>query len=712
MENVKCTLQIAVCLVALLPAMFAVGQEVNNTNNNVTFPAAYFAEFAPITVNDMLDRVPGIELIRQGTTLARDGDRGLGADSSILIDGKRLAGKANETDAQLERISADQVNYIEIIRGTSSDLDVQNTGQLVNIVLYESESQSNLSAEAFMDYHENGKSMPGGSLAFSGQSGAWSYLLSGEVSNNYNKSTNFETSLNGDFSPNENIDWERTSESTEYSLNANLTYIPSSQDRFALNLLYAESEPDTKVDRLFFDFNGPTERLYTEREAIPAQSDNWEIGGDYEHGFANGDRFKALFIVNEDVNDTLRERFITDFIGDEERQSLFLDTYSRYRERIVRSSYIHSLSSSQGVEFGIEVAETTQDSNLLIATPPSIPGNNAFGGLTPVPLPNANSTVEEIRYEPFLIHNWQINSRLSLESSLVGEWSEISQQGDIANERDFDYLKPKFDLRFNINSSLQARTSLENVVSQLSFSDFSRNINERDDDQDTVAGNPELEPEESWRLEVGLDYRLPNDGGAINARYFHYEYDNKIGKIDISPSPTNLVSTNGNIGQAQAYGLIVNASIRLGFLGLPSALFTGYAQVQESEFDDDPLVPREHGFPPFDRGSFRFSYRHDITDYNLSYGVTWAPRLKDGRRSFDIDNEADFVVPDILTAFVEMVGFGGLPYRLEGRNLADFENCGIRYRYEGYVAASPYREIEQNCARTGRNFSFKVRGTF
>lgn len=690
----------------------ALAQDNANSSSTITFPASYFAEFVPVTVNDMLDRVPGIELIRRGSNLASDGDRGLGSESQILIDGKRLAGKANEAESQLQRISANEVDYIEIIRGTSSNLDVQNSGQIVNIVLLAAQSRSSISSEVGLNYHESGNTAPLGSLSLSGQRGAWTYLLSGQVTNNYTLQENFENSRHGDFSMNETIAMDRLTESAEYSLNANISYNPSDRDRYALNLLYNESEPETDVYRVFTDFNSTVPRAYHERETIPSDNDDWEVGGDFQHSFLNGDRLKALFIVNENNGTTLRERFLANSVGGTENQILFLNTASKYQERIVRTSYTTSLSASQGLELGVEGAQTIQDSNLIYAIPTSGPGNPLYGGLTPISLPNANSTVEEIRYEPFAIHNWQINSRMSLESSLVGEWSEITQSGDLSNKRDFNYVKPKIDFRFNLNASLQARASLEKVVSQLSFGDFSRNTNERDDDQDTIAGNPLLEPEESWRAEFQLDYRLPNDGGAINARYFYFDFDNKIGKIDISPDENNLQTTNGNVGTAQAYGLIVNSSIRLGFIGLPSALFTGSMTLQESEFDDDPLTPREHGFAPFDRGGFRFGFRHDVTSRSLSYGFNWQLLIKDGRRAFDIDNEFDFVRPDTVSAFVEKVGFAGLIYRLEANNLSDFHACGVRYRYDGRVIDNVLKEVEQNCYTTGRSVSLKIRGTF
>ncbi len=172
-------------LSALCISMFSAHalSQSSNDDSTVTYPSAYFAEYVPITVNDMLNRIPGINLVLNngGAGSNSSSDRGLGSSAQILIDGKRLAGKANEATSQLDRIAANEVDYIEIIRGSSSDLDVQNSGQLVNIVLLESQSRSTLSTEANATRFADGTVEPGGSLAWSGQSGNLTYLLSGTV---------------------------------------------------------------------------------------------------------------------------------------------------------------------------------------------------------------------------------------------------------------------------------------------------------------------------------------------------------------------------------------------------------------------------------------------------------------------------------------------------------------------------------------------------
>lgn len=699
----------AISITFLASSTWAQNNEANDST--VTFPSTYFEQFAPITVNDMLNRIPGIDLIIGTQASSSDGDRGLGSSAQILIDGKRLAGKANEASSQLNRIAADEVDYIQIIRGSSSDLDVQNSGQIVNIVLLESLSRSSISTEANVTHFSDGTVEPGGSLAFSGQSGRLNYLVSGTVETAYEHTESFESSINGDFTPNDTIAYDRYKDQTNYTLNSNISYALTDKDRIAFNVLYNESNPPVDLYRTITDFNTTTPVVSYEREDIPSTSDNWEFGGDYDHSFDNGNRFKALFIVNEKNTDIVRERFTSSTLGGAETKNLYLSTKSEYRERIGRGSYTMNLTNGQGIEFGIEAAQTIQDSALKQGVLKATGADPEFGGLTPVTLPNANSTVEEIRYEPFAIHNWQINTRMSLETSLVAEFSEIEQSGDLSNTRDFSYLKPKIDFRYNINNSLQLRTSLEKVVSQLSFADFSRATDERDDDLDTVAGNPNLEPEESIRAEVTLDYRLPNDNGTINAKYFHYEYDNKIGKVDIS-TPTNIQSTNGNIGSAAAYGLILNTSFRLGFIGLPQALFTSAVTVQESEFHNDPLAPREHGFPPYDRGSYRFGYRHDLPQYQMNYGFNYNARIDGGRLAWDVNSRYSIPVGSDFTFYIEKVGFAGLTYRFEAINMENYERCPMRKRYSGNILDNILSEVEKGCSTTGRSFAFKIRGNF
>ena len=139
----------------------SVAQDNVGEESTVKYPASYFGEWSPVTAQDMLDRIPGLSGGSSfgssggfsrgsrggfsgghsgGGGWSGGGGRGFGGGnrgSEVLINGKRTAGKNNSTGGQLSRITKEQVDYIEIIWGTSGELDVRGSGQDINVVLFD-----------------------------------------------------------------------------------------------------------------------------------------------------------------------------------------------------------------------------------------------------------------------------------------------------------------------------------------------------------------------------------------------------------------------------------------------------------------------------------------------------------------------------------------------------------------------------------------------
>ena len=169
----------------------------------------------------------------------------------------------------------------------------------------------------------------------------------------------------------------------------------------------------TDIDRVTSNLRSNPVAHLLEREANPNPRDNWEGGFDYEYTFDNGARFKLLGIANQDDNLRIRQRFQR-FADNTEELNLILNSHSITEERIVRGSYTFDFLQNQSVEIGGERAQTTLNSALALGllNAPGTP-SAALAGLVPVNLGLANSQVEEIRYEPFAIHNWRINPKLT-----------------------------------------------------------------------------------------------------------------------------------------------------------------------------------------------------------------------------------------------------------------------------------------------------------
>jgi outer membrane receptor for ferrienterochelin and colicins len=721
------TLPAALLLALAIP--IASAQTNQGDASTVTYPASYFAEFSPVTAQDMLSRLPGgggdsggrggppggFGGGGGGFSGGGGGGRGFGSGggggNQVLINGKRTAGKNNQTSGQLSRISADQVNYIEIIRGTSGALDVRGSGQVINVVLFEQFTNSSVSYEASVNQARDSTLSPAGSLAYSGQRDGLNFLINASRRDMYNKNLSRESSVLGDFSPNDLVREQRVNDGTMNSISTNLGYEINQRSSARFNAQYSEGKGPTDTLRWTTNLRVNPNTVLRERERSPNENENWEIGGDYEYNLAGGQRFKILFINNENTRNSVRERFVIASNGSETK-NLFLDSGSTTTESIIRSSYTFDIVAGQNIEMGAERAQTILDSNLALGVASSIgTPSAAYGGLVPVVVANANSSVEEMRYEPFVIHNWIINPRMSLESTLIYESSEITQKGDVVKSRDFGFVKPKIDFRYDLTPTLQLRSSIEKVVEQLTFSDFVASSDNRDNDRNTQAGNENLRQEWYWKYEFNTEYRLPNDIGVVDGNVYYRDYQDRIERIDVSQSALVLQAANGNIGDGKQYGMNLNASIRMRMFNLPNLRLSARLNLEDSSVTD-PFLGIDRRFSNNSRGRLSLGFRHDLSRWRMNYGMNFSNQFNGNRKRYDIDNIEVQSNDPFMVAFAEIVAFEGVTFRLDAAGFNNGEFCRERLRYVGRISSGVIREIESQCGGSGRNLSLKVSGAF
>ena len=479
----------------------------------------------------------------------------------------------------------------------------------------EAESRSSFAYEINADHNHDGEIQPGAKFSVSGQQGSLDYLISAESEPRWEYRKGFETSFLANGTANDTIVRRQTTDQQPAIFSANLGYQFTPNDIVHFNAQYQNNDAPGDEERIITNLLTSPSAVNFENDLIENDSDFWEIGGDYEHTFINGNRWKNLFIINRKEDDRLRERFDIDR---NTTKDLFLATFNRYQEKIFRTSYAMNLNPVQDLEFGIERAQTTLDSTLKLGLETANgPISSVFGGLTPIT--NSDATVEEIRYEAFAVHNWQISERMSLESTLIFEESTIEQTGDVRKKRGFDFVRPKVDYRFNITPSLQFRATIEKDVAQLSFNDFTANINSADDDQNAIAGNPDIRQEQSWRYDINLEYRFDDDNGVLNTNLFYHDLEDVIEKIDVSTDAA-ILSANGNIGDGERFGGSIDASLRLTTFNLPQVLLTSRVEIEDGDIRD-PFLQINRRLQRQGRGSYSFGFRHDMTSRSINYGI-------------------------------------------------------------------------------------------
>ena len=717
----------------LIPSTF-VGQDNVGDESTVRYPASYFSGWAPVTAQDMMDRIPGLSSgnnrggfggggppgsSRGGPPGSSrgggSGGRGFGGGSretEILINGKRTAGKNNSTGGQLTRIITEQVDYIEIIRGTSGDLDVRGSGQVINVVLFEELSESTLQYDFSGIQSDNNTLRPMGTFSYSGQAGGLGFQLSASALEPYFQNRSKENSVLGDFSPNDRILEESETKGTVTTLSSNLDYEINNSSSARFNALWLDGSGGTELTRNTIDLKqNPNQNLFQEEDS-PSSQENWEVGGDYELISERGNRFKVLFISNSFTQATTRERFDILSKGLREK-NLFLDSWNNTKERIVRGSYTFDIFEGQNIELGAERAQTILDSTLALGVAGS-EGNPSVltGGLIPVSLPNANSTVEEVRYEPFLIHNWIISSRMSLETSLLYENSEITQRGDVSKERNFAFAKPKVDFRYDLTPQLQLRGTIEKVVQQLTFNDFVAATDDQDLDSNVVAGNADLRQEWYWNYEVNAEYRLPNDIGVVSGRLYYEDWHDRIERMDVTVNENQLLSANGNIGDGEKYGLEVRGSVRMRMIDMPNLLVTATQEMEDSKIKD-PFLGIDRRMLSSWRGRNTLGFRHDLPNLSLNYGLNWFNMFDGSRIKYDIDDIEYGAGDPLWVAFVEWVSPGNTVFRLDAQRIVNNgEFCRERQRFVGRISSGILEEIEDQCSTSGPVVSLRITGTF
>ncbi len=679
-----------------------------DSDSTVIYDAEFFAQYNPITASDMLDRIPGISIGRGGP----DGgnDRGLGTGGNLLIDGQRIAGKDNSPRDQLDRITADEVARIEIIRDTSGELNVRGASEVVNIILVSEQSRSSTTVELVNRLNHDDTYEAGASIAWSQQIGNFQALVNFESRPNYENRDNREVRLgpNGELL---GTLFETTiRDQDEHTFSSNMSY-SFGPHRMQFNVQASEGDHPRPIRRDFVDFTDTGVVNSIQEEDVQNEQSNWEVGGDYEYRFGNGSRLSLLFVVNDEIRDFVRERFEADPADQPLSKNLFIDSKRERKEFIVQSNYNFSLTADQSMRVGLERADTQLDSSLFIGSSfGSEPPSEAFGGLSPISsISNPGTHVEEIRYEGFLFHNWTLNPRSSLESSVVYETSEISQSGVVSKKRDFQFWRPSFDYRFNFTDNFQFRGTIQRQVSQLSFFSFAATTNEEDRDRDALAGNPELEPETSWNYEAQLEYRLPNDAGVLSSSLFYADIDNYIGRIDATIDPAEPLSATGNVGPAKRWGWFNRASVRLNYFDMPNAIFSTTVGLFDSEIIDPFLNTKQR---IGGRGFANVNFRNDLPGIGLSYGLEYSHSFWGGYYDIDIVTITRNDRRRSLDLFVQKVWFDDWTFRLETDNTLDASRCRERLRFDGTTIDGNLELVQDSCSSRYRRFTLTVQKTF
>jgi outer membrane receptor for ferrienterochelin and colicin len=586
---------LSLCLCALVTTSVS-AQERDQTT--FIYDATYFEQFNPVTLEDMIRNIPGGASVLRGGG-GNNNNRGFGAnDVQILIGGRRMSGKANNMITNLSRVQAAQVERIELIRGNAEGLDIRNEGIIYNVILREGGTDSStrfveVGATAIHDMDLE----PSVLVSWNTNRGVLTSSLSYEYDTRPRLEKTDENVLEPDRTPREFRSLATARTRASHIFTGTFGYEFQGGTTLNLNALYSDNEnsQDRLEDQFLF---GPGDTLIPsaiEVGDIRFENQKFEIGGDLEFDVGSIGRLKTLFVLTRTDNDDV---IIQDEIANEVTTRLFSSIADYDEGETILRSTMTSNFGRHTWEYGAEGAFNTLDRTF------------AFNGD-----PLENAIVEEDRYDIFVTYSTPLSERLNLQAALTEELSTIYQNREgQTNERDFQYLKPRLELRYDQTPSDQFRLLAERTVSQLNLNDFvaSRNL-----DDDTINfGNPNLQPESTWSYSLGYERRFTDDGGSLALEVLYQDISDHIDKILIGTDDSGI----GNIGSAQRLIFNLDLTTRFGFIGAPTAVLTFSYTYDDNEVTD-PFTSEKRRLKGSTPHYFRVNYRHDVENTNFAYGL-------------------------------------------------------------------------------------------
>ena len=555
MNHMKYVIGFAAFSAAIFPCAFAQDTieqtaAVTSEDGIETFRSDWFAAYNPVTAFDMVSRIPGFE-IDDGETR-----RGFGGTAgNVLVNGERPSSKTVVSE-QLKRIPAGSVERIELISGGAGNFDVRGQTQLVNVVLGET-AEGGSPTTFVLELRD---------IQFSKRLG-WTVQLTKTFALNdkADLTLDFQTpnlrgrteSVEMTRDPSGAITGRRETHGQPNNIellgSAVLNWRPTGQDTINFN---AEYNPKWHTLDVGVQIENP-DRDYLASVAGRKEQENHysaEFGGDWEHRFSPELSVKLIGLLSQNNNestDVYRTFTNASVLAGGPANIQRIDQETSRGERVARGVVMWEALPGHTLDFGLEGAFNFRDTTLNIT-------NDRGAGPVAQPLAVANARVEEVRFEPFITDVWTIAPGLTLESGLVWEFSKITQTGDETKEREFSYAKPRFIATWQASPSDQIRASIERDISQLDFSQFATAVNVVD--AFSIVGNPDLEPEKTWKLRAEWERRF-GDFGAITLSAFHDEVEDVEDFVAIGSN-----DAYGNIGDGTRTGLELQGTTRLSAL--------------------------------------------------------------------------------------------------------------------------------------------------
>jgi hypothetical protein len=647
-----------------------------------------FARFAPRSALDMLNQVPGFDII------TNDQGRGLGqASDNVIINGERVASKSESLFDVLQRIPAARVVRIEIVDGATLGIPGLS-GQVANVFTKGGAVSGRYEWRGVWRPKYAEPSYAAGEISISGSTPRLEWNLA--ATHNIGRG---------------GAGGNRGTTITDGSGNVTATYpdvliqFVGEFPRLAGSLKWdgpgsTVANFNANYGRTYSDFSNDEVRdLVTGVDRV-RDLDNrtrgyaYEIGGDIDFALGPG-RLKLIGLDRFNDSDFRSDSVFIYDDGSPSTGSRFAQQ-SETGEIIGRAEYRWNMWRGDW-QLDAEAAFNSLDqtAQLYVLDP--------AGNLGEIPFPSGSGGVTEDRYETILTHNRTLGTGLTAQVGAGVEYSTLAQSGPNGQTRSFWRPKGSATLAWTPEQGLDLSLKLARVVGQLSFADFLASVNLGGGNAN--AGNSELVPPQSWELDLTARKNFKAWGSASVTLYGRWIEDYiEIIQVD------GGFETRGNIDSAKLFGISTTGTINMDPLGWAGAKVNFNAAYEESELED-PLTFLQRPFSGHNDWRGEISLRYDMpkTNWAMGGGFNWT-HVEPYIRLTEVGK--DYEGPIYTFAFIENKDVFGLTVNLNVFNLTGGRGFYDRTVWNGYRDRSPISFIESRRLDVSTIYRLSIKGSF
>ena len=710
----------------------------------LVYDLEYFQRFEPATGGDMLKRVPGMTFV--GSDIMEfDGAmmRGMAAGyTQVLINGKKVPGAGDDRSFWVDRIPAEMVDHIEILRSNSANRSGDAIAGTINIVLRDAYVFDGSYVRLGVNRWDDGEVNPTFGAVTSGDALGGRILAGVNVQDRYRAKIKRSDRFS-DPSMEELVSWEDQNEvkdGRDYSANVSYTTDVGDSGRLSIDGFFVKTDRDVSEVSHEVEYDDEDVIESNVPGLSPIEQKNWGIGAEYRFEMAGGTtEFDVDYARFED--DSAESEQKHEYVNGEweasEAEASAVD--AKDSETSFKIAHKRPAGAAE-LEFGVDYRRKKRD---ITYTNYEWEGEEEGAPVVYELDGTIGSLIEETRVDPYVMLtgrgdrlSWEAGLRYETTKSDIGYREDGEVEG--ASSKDYNELLPSLHLKWDLTDTTRLSLSLAKSVKRPNFNELIPALLDGEFGDNDYIGNPQLDPETANGIDLGFERRLGKHG-VFGVNVFYRDVKNLIELVntgqwsedaqdnyeddleefladnpgatedDFEFDPESWLFTSANIGDGKVYGIEFDLSTPLTALGMPNTgVFLNYSYLDSKVTD----IIGERRFNDQARSVYNIGFIQDLPSLAASFGATY--RKQGDAFSRILAEEVTVSYGDDLEVFVEKRFGQTLSLRLSAANLLDASKDEVFHKFDNQVDQidRDYDEYELETEEAGPSYQLVMRWAF